>query len=139
MGERLLIKLDLEKLTLLSAALLIVLAGALVVRGGGYGIAGLSWDSELVVSRSNLRVGPMTVVEGDRLLSVNSRTVNRDADIRGVLRSLEADEIWLEVDASEGAAARRMSRAASKPCWPSMRRVVRTTTWIRATPSLPAP
>jgi DNA-binding protein Fis len=92
------LKLDLEKASLLAATLLLTLAVLTASRGGGYGIAGLAWDSELLVTRSNLRIGPDTVLPGDRIRSVNNRPVSRDADLRGVLRQLDANEIWLEVE-----------------------------------------
>jgi hypothetical protein len=103
------VKLDLEKASLLAAVLLGILAVLLVTRGGGYGIAELGWDAQLQVTRSTLRIEPFTVMPGDRLRSVNNRPVHRDADLRGVLRQLEDDPIWLEVERADYEVAVRCS------------------------------
>ena len=68
------------------------------VRGGGYGIAGLAWDSYLSVDVANARLGSATIQAGDRIRSVQTRTVFRDADLRGVLRASDSDTLWIEIE-----------------------------------------
>lgn len=88
---------DREKILLGAGLVLAALLVAVVARGGGYGIGGLAWDDDLVVVRSTLRLGSVTVQPGDRVRAIFGREVHRDADLRGVLRSAEADELWVEV------------------------------------------
>jgi hypothetical protein len=88
---------DREKILLGAGLVLATLLVAVVARGGGYGIGGLAWDDDLVVVRSTLRLGSVTVQPGDRVRAIFGREVHRDADLRGVLRSAEADELWVEV------------------------------------------
>lgn len=68
------------------------------LRGGGYGIAGLAWDSYLSVDVANARLGSATIQTGDRIRSVQNRTVFRDADLRGVLRASDSDSLWIEIE-----------------------------------------
>ena len=92
---------DLEKLLIGAAVALLVLIVAMFVRGGGYGIGGLSWDSYLTIDRANTRLGAFSVAPDDHIRAVHDRPVFRDADLRGVLRGSAGDEVWLEVERAD--------------------------------------
>ena len=92
---------DLERPLILAAIALFVLIVAVFVRGGGYGIGGLSWDTYVTVEKSSVRLGSFTAGPGDRIRSVNDRRVFRDADLRGVLRAASSDVLWLEIERSD--------------------------------------
>jgi hypothetical protein len=92
------VKFNPERGLMLAATAVALVTLIVVLRGGGYGIGGLSWDSQLNIQRSNIRLGSVTVLAGDRIHSVHTRRVHRDADLRGVLRSLPEIDLWLEVE-----------------------------------------
>ena len=92
---------DLERPLIFAAMALLLLIVAVFVRGGGYGIGGLSWDTYVTVEKSSVRLGSFTVGSGDRVRSVNDMRVFRDADLRGVLRAASSDVLWLEIERSD--------------------------------------
>ncbi|MBN1945258.1 MAG: sigma 54-interacting transcriptional regulator [Bradymonadales bacterium] len=93
-------KSELRKPLFIAALLLLLLVILMVGRGGGYGIGGLTWDNHLTVTRSSLRLDGMTVLPGDHIRYIyldGRRKVHRDADLRGALRALGSDQVFIEL------------------------------------------